>query len=126
MRPAGEIAAFVGGFVAGEGCFTRPTPTRFRFSVHLGAVDLELCESLRCWLGVGHVNRYPRRRPHFDDEAVYAIDSAVDLVEVIVPFMDEHLPPSHKRRQYLAWRTALLDHWEHRARRPGVSRAVGS
>ena len=31
-----------------------------------------------------------------------------DLVEVIVPFMDEHLPPSYKRDQYEVWRTALL------------------
>jgi hypothetical protein len=38
-------------------------------------------------------------------------------VEVVVPFMDEHLPPSHKRGQYLAWRAELVDYWEHRARR---------
>jgi hypothetical protein len=31
--------------------------------------------------------------------------------------MDEHLPDSHKRTQYLVWRAQLLDYWEHRARR---------
>jgi hypothetical protein len=40
-----------------------------------------------------------------------------DLVEVIVPFMDEHLAPSYKRIQYEAWRPALLGYWEHRAKR---------
>ena len=40
-----------------------------------------------------------------------------DLVDVVVPFMDEHLPASHKREQYLVWRAQLLDYWEHRARR---------
>jgi hypothetical protein len=40
-----------------------------------------------------------------------------DLGEVVVPFMDEHLPPSHKREQYLVWRAQSLDYWEHRARR---------
>jgi hypothetical protein len=40
-----------------------------------------------------------------------------DHVEVIVPFMDQHLPPSHKREQYLAWRAQLLDYWDNHARR---------
>jgi hypothetical protein len=31
---------------------------------------------------------------------------------VIVPFMDEHLPPSYKRQQYDEWKRQLLDYWE--------------
>lgn len=40
-----------------------------------------------------------------------------DLVGVVVPFMDVHLPASYKRDQYLAWRAAVLDYWERDARR---------
>ena len=40
-----------------------------------------------------------------------------DLVEVVVPFMDAHLPASYKRGQYLAWRADLVDYWEREARR---------
>lgn len=34
------------------------------------------------------------------------------LVEVVVPFMDEHLPPAYKRQQYEAWRAQLFEYWE--------------
>ena len=110
-------AWFVAGFVVGEGTFTRHGQTGFTFAVHVGAVDARLCEELRSWFGVGHVYWYRRRKPHYDDEARFAVRRTRDLVEVIVPFMDEHLPPSYKRRQYEVWRHALLDHWEHGAKR---------
>lgn len=117
MRPAGETAAFVGGFVAAEGCFLHVAPRRFAFAIALGATDERLCRWLPAVFGVGTTTLRARRREHYQDEITYRVDSLIDLVEVIVPFMDEHLPPSHKRRQYLVWRTALLDYWEHGARR---------
>lgn len=118
MRPAtDEIAEFLGGFVAAEGCFTTNGPRRFRFSVGLGATDAPICELFRRVLAIGSVRTYPRRRPHYDDEVQYYAQSTRELVEVVVPFMDAHLPPSHKREQYLDWRARLVDHWEHRARR---------
>lgn len=66
---------------------------------------------------VGHLTKSPRRRPHYDSEIVFAVQALRDLVGTIVPFMDEHLPPSHKREQYLGWRKHLLDYWENQARR---------
>ncbi len=59
----------------------------------------------------------PRRKPHYDDESTFVIQSPRQLIDVVVPFMDEHLPPSYKRRQYLQWRARLLDYWEHKAKR---------
>lgn len=119
MRPATDaLAAFLAGFVVAEGCFTgtRSGP-RYRFSVGLGACDAGTCEMLHEFFGVGSLHRSPRRKPHYDDEVTYAVRSARELVEVVVPFMDEHLLASYKRVQYLEWRARLLDHWEHRARR---------
>lgn len=69
-------------------------------------------------LGVGHVYWYPRRKPHYDDEVCFTVQKMVDLVDVVVPWLDEHLPPSCKREQYVEWRAALLDYWEHHARKP--------
>ena len=34
-----------------------------------------------------------------------------------MPFLDEHLPPSYKREQYLVWRAELMAYWDERARR---------
>jgi hypothetical protein len=136
MRPATDraiepsIAELVGGFVAAEGTFVttsvdggrnghRPS---FTFAVALGATDTDMCELMRSVLGVGHVRTYPRRSPHFDDECVFAVRAFADLLDVIVPFMDEHLPPSHKRTQYLAWRAQLLAYDRARADRRGWSR----
>jgi hypothetical protein len=112
----GEEAAFLGGFVAAEGCFTR-TGRRFRFAVSLAATDAGVCRQLAALLRVGAIRTSPRRRPHYDDEVTFAVQSLRELVEVVIPFMDEHLPASHKRAQYIAWRAQLLDYWVNRAKR---------
>lgn len=111
------IAGYLAGFIAGEGCFTRKRHTGFVFVVSLAEVDAAMCELLRAFFGVGHVRTYPRRQPHYDDEVTYVVTKMRDLLDVIVPFMDEHLLPCHKRTQYEVWRDALIEHWELRARR---------
>jgi hypothetical protein len=117
VRPDTDASAqFLGGFVAAEGCFTGDGNRRFRFAVGLGATDGGMCDALRNHLGVGRIVRSPRRKPHYDDEVQFSVQSTRELVEVVVPFMDAHLPESHKRVQYLEWRARLVDHWEHRAR----------
>lgn len=120
MQPATDLAAFAGGFVAAEGCFTGTGQSRFRFAVHLGASDGDMCWAFLAWLGVGPVYTYARRKAHFDDETVYSVNSIPDLVEVVVPFMDEHLPFSYKRKQYEVWRATLLEYWELKAKRRRV------
>ena len=112
------IAAFVGGFVAAEGTFgSSNRGTRFKFAVGLGATDASTCLVLQEYFGCGGIYRWPRRKPHYDDECAFAIQSLVDHIEVTVAFMDVHLPESHKRMQYLVWRAALLEYWEHDAKR---------
>ena len=119
MQPDTDaLAAFIGGFVAGEGSFSGTScGTRYLFEVGLGASDRDMCELLRRHLGVGHIYDAPRRQPHHDDESNFNITALRELLEVVMPFMDAHLPPSYKREQYLAWRGRLLDYWEHRAKR---------
>lgn len=118
MRRDTDLSSAVAGFVAAEGCFTGTSDgRRFVFTVGLGAVDTGMCETLLAFFGVGSISHFPRRKPHYDDEVAFVVGSARELVEVVVPFMDEHLPASYKRVQYAAWRERLMDHWEHRARR---------
>lgn len=112
--------AFIAGFVAAEGCFTGwhgSTKRTFVFSVGLGATDAGMCELMHDFFGVGTIVRSARRKAHYDDEVAYRVSAQRELLGVIVPFMDAHLPPSHKREQYLAWRAALLEYWEHDAKR---------
>lgn len=115
-RPATDHLDFLGGFVAAEGTLVH-TGRRFAFRVSLGAQDAATCEMFLACLRVGSISTAPRRTAHYDDEVSYAVQSLRELVEVVVPFLDEHLPASYKRQQYLAWRAELLDHWQHRARR---------
>lgn len=112
MRPAGELAAFV----AAEGTFLA-SDRRFAFAVGLGATDTPTCELLAGWFGVGTIQHSARRKPHYDDEVTFIVQRMRDLVEVVVPFMDEHLPPSYKRQQYEVWRAHLLDYWQSGTRR---------
>jgi hypothetical protein len=111
MRPVTELADAIGGFVAAEGCFVssseRGLPS-FAFAVALGARDASACHLLHAYFGCGTVHAYPRRSPGFDDEVRFQVRRFADLRNVIVPFMDEHLPPSRKRDQFDAWREALL------------------
>ncbi len=76
-----------------------------------------MCETLEDFMGVGHIYDSPRREAHHDDQSTFMILSLRQLINVVVPFMDEHLPPSYKRRQYLEWRARLFDYWEHKAKR---------
>jgi hypothetical protein len=116
VPPATDERAFAGGFVAGEGTFVvTGTPPTFTFAVRLAAADAGTCRWLHRLLGVGFVHLYPRRKPHYDDEVCFAVRALKDLVEVVVPFMDEHLPPSYKRSQYKSWRNELLTYWENHA-----------
>ncbi|HSH61406.1 MAG TPA: hypothetical protein VK988_17540 [Acidimicrobiales bacterium] len=128
VRPATEpLADFISGVVVGEGCFTKTgSPPKFTFSVGLGATDASTCSLLKSFLGVGFVVRSPRRKPHYDDEVAFQVRRSKALLTVIVPFMDEHLPPSYKRVQYEAWRAELVAYWDKRARReppPGQARS---
>ncbi|MBV9951583.1 MAG: hypothetical protein JO291_06505 [Acidimicrobiia bacterium] len=117
-RPATEIADFIGGFVAAEGTFVaRPWDGQFAFAVALGATDRESVEMLHRFFRCGRVTWRERRQAHFDDEVTFVVRKLRDLVEVVVPFMDEHLHGSYKRQQYLAWRAELLEYWEHGVRR---------
>ena len=76
-----------------------------------------MCHLLEGFLGAGHVYESRRWKSHYEDECCFTVTSLRELIEVVVPFMDEHLPPSYKRDQYLAWRERLLGYWEHRAKR---------
>ena len=119
MRPDTDaLAAFLSGFVAGEGSFSGASDrSRYVFEVGLGASDREMCGLLRGFLGVGHIYDSPRRKPHHDDDCNFSVTALPHLLNEVVHFMDEHLPASYKREQYLAWRGRLMDYWEHRAKR---------
>jgi hypothetical protein len=121
VSPATDgLAEFIAGFIAAEGTFVRSgTPPTFTFAVALGATDAATCEKIHGYFGVGAVRTYPRRKAHYDDEVLYNVRAMRDLIEVILPFMDEHLPPSYKRDQYEVWRAALVDYWQHGARQRG-------
>jgi hypothetical protein len=128
------LADFLGGMVAAEGTFTRAevpaaegtTRLTFTFAVALGSTDREMLELLRDALGVGRLRSYARRRAHYDDEVVFAVRAFRDLLDVVVPFMDAHLPPSHKRVQYLAWRSELLTYDELRRNRRRTDQPAAS
>ena len=126
MQPATDgTGPFVAGFIAAEATFLNVRNRSFSCVVSLGATDRAAAELLHHYFGVGHVRWFARRKAHYDDEVGWTVKALGDLTSVIVPFMDVHLPMSHKRVQYLGWRTALLDYWEHRARRRGTCTVPG-
>lgn len=101
-------SAWIAGFVAGDGTFTSSgRPRTFTFAVTLGYSDFATCQRMRDFFQVGTVHVYRKRKDHYQDEVRYQVRAMRDLINVIVPFMDEHLPPSYKRNQYLEWKGPL-------------------
>ena len=114
-----ELAAFFGGLVAGEGCFTsteiRPPyrdgsrRRRFVFSVEMGD-DHVLLEGFHELLGAGSLCHIAPRRAGYRPTTRLSVSSNRKHLTTTVPFCDEHLLPSAKRTQYLRWRSALVEH----------------
>jgi hypothetical protein len=114
--PVTDVASFVAGLIVAEGCFTR-TRNDFAFAVTLGSDDRGSVEALHAFLALGRLVEHRRRKPHYQDEVTFVVKALGDLVDVVVPFMDGHLPPSYKRQQYETWRNELLEYWDTKAKR---------
>jgi hypothetical protein len=113
---------FLGGYVAGEGCFTssavRPPyrdgseRRRFVFAVSVAACDLEVLRALHELVGGGSLRVRPPRRDGWQPTATFAVSSNRMHLRTTLPFADRYLLPSAKRDQYLCWRAELLAHLE--------------
>ena len=111
-----DVADFLAGFVAAEGCFAH-SGARFRLAVALADDDVAGVELLRAFTGVGTICRSPPRSERTKGAVIWAVQSRVELLDVVVPWLDDHLAPCHKRQQYEAWRAALLVAGRPRSRR---------
>ena len=105
------------GFVAGEGSFqvTRKLPPhadgdprlRFVFAIAVAQRDLPILEALRTRLGHGGIRTDPPRKAHWQPMSRLTISSVRAHRTAVIPFMDAHLPPSAKRRQFTLWCRAM-------------------
>lgn len=129
-----RVGFWLAGFVAGEGCFTivvmgEPGPKqrrRFVFSVGVASRDAAVLEQLRAFLGRGSIHHRGQRRPTWQPESTFAINSLLSHERATIPFMDRYLLPSHKRVQYDAWKTALRAYATERNVRWGRGRSICS
>ncbi|MBN2623093.1 MAG: hypothetical protein JXA83_06990, partial [Acidimicrobiales bacterium] len=136
----------LGGFVAGEGCFSsrtinrRPstgTPRmRFTFTVTVAARDRVLVAALHEYLGgVGGVYDGPPRRSGWQPTASLQVTAITDHLAATVPFAEQFLHPAgHKYRQFRSWRARLREYRRAEAERlasrpatcstPGCDRSI--
>ena len=111
----------LGGFIAGEGCFTTGVQgtsfadgslrRKFVFCVTVARRDLALLEALRRHLG-GSICLRPPKKEHHQPLATHAVSSHKAHRERTIPFMDRYLLPCAKRRQFEAWKQALRSYEE--------------
>lgn len=110
-----SIGFALGGFVAGEGCFTATsagadrvdgsTRTRFMFAVTVAERDRPMLEALQTFLdGRGSIRRYGPRNPRWLPQASYIVGSRKAIREVVIPFCDRFLLASAKAEQFDRWR----------------------
>ena len=113
------VAWFIGGLIVGEGSFTstRVLPPfadgterrRFVFSLEMAA-DRELVTALRDYFGAGSLVDSRARRAGYLPTTRFAISSNRRHLTTTIPFAEEHLLPSAKRRQFDRWRAQLSDY----------------
>jgi hypothetical protein len=108
-----EFRGWVVGFVDGEGCFSIGfvrQPDRagrvgyrtgyqvaHRFVVTQGAGSAAALEELHEFFGVGRVYRNQRHDNHREDLLQYRVGRLADLLEVVIPFFEEHPLRTAKR-----------------------------
>lgn len=136
----------LGGFVAGEGCFSSrvvaprsPSSAprhRFTFTLTVADRDREVVAALHEMLdGVGSVYSAPARQPGWQPTVSLQITAMRDHLVATIPFAEQFLlPVGRKHRQFLAWRDRLHAHRRAQARRlaarpvacstPGCGRAI--
>jgi hypothetical protein len=108
---------FLGGLVAGEGCFrwtqrrerfADGSPRlRFVFELSLTAEDRHLLIALQSFLGAGSIDDRGVRRPGWTAESRLTIASEAKHLAATIPFADRFLPTGRKREQFEVWRDRL-------------------
>jgi hypothetical protein len=117
-----SVAAFLGGYAAGEGCFSTRRSGQFVFSVKVAQWDTPVLEAFHHLLGAGSLHRHQPRHTRWQPQVSLEVTGRRQHVESVIPFMDRWLPrASAKWHQFEAWRELLLDDVRVRPfRTPGV------
>jgi hypothetical protein len=139
-----SVGSVLGGYVAGEGCYTAgPKPRRrvdgsvryrFRFMVKVATDDRTMLEALQAFLGCGSIADRSPEKPGHRPTSTFSVSSLRSCLDSVVPFSDCFLVPSRKREQYETWRARLHaylvahpNRWgagPSRCRMPGCDRPV--
>ena len=119
----------LGGFVAGEGCFSSrtidrrrpgtPPRMRFTFTVTVAARDRVLVTALHELLGrVGGVYEGASRRSGWQSTISLQVTALADHLVATIPFAEQFLNPAgHKFRQYRSWHGRLQEYRQGEAER---------
>jgi hypothetical protein len=117
-----SVGFLLGGLVAGEGCFTisrrrqvfaadGSPRLRFVFQVVLAERDRALLFALQSFLGgVGRLYDIPPEKEHWLPKVGFHVGAARDHHRVTIPFAEQFLLPTAKRRQFQRWRDALVEY----------------
>ena len=79
--------------------------------------DRPLLEALRSVLSAGAIQDRGARRPAWKPESRMTLASEAAHLGSTIPFFDRYLADSAKRRQFEAWRDALLEYRSDRRHR---------
>jgi hypothetical protein len=70
--------------------------------------DQLVLENLRATLGVGSLRVLKARNPKHLEQVVFTVNSLRAHQTATVPFFNDFLPVSEKRRQFEIWRDAMI------------------
>lgn len=122
----------LGGFIAGEGCFSIVTSNRtwpdgdpvrdFVFKVSVASRDRALLESITKQLGAGSISDRPPRKTHWQPTSTFTVHSLRGHRAATIPFMDRFLIAGNKRQQCAHWKNQLLRYLEQHLIRAGGPR----
>ncbi len=109
---------FLSGLIAGEGCFSwslSNNKKRFVFSCELTCNDSNILQTLKEYIGCGHLYKDLRKekRENCKPTTRYVVNRIIDIYINIIPFFDTYsLRNTLKREQYLRWKMNFLNQYQ--------------
>ena len=111
------VAEWITGFTDGEGCFSISVvrnpgcrlgwQVQHEFSITQSIRSMDALELVRSHLGCGAIVRNQRHDDHRTPLARFSVKRRLDLMQVVIPFFEEHPLVTSKRFDFELFRRAM-------------------
>jgi len=112
-----EFGNYIRGFTDGEGSFNysyrKNGSIEFRYAIELAESDERILKKIKRFFNVGVLSSYEVSNEEWEDKSQYAVYSAVELANVIIPFFVDNPPiADNKRKQFVEFAESFANYFD--------------